>query len=142
MAQIPIAEGLFTWPSTNPQLIGGQCVACGCVEFPVKTSCPKCGADTVKAIGLHRQGKLWSWTIQSFPPKSPPYTGLSAEGGFTPFGVGYVELPEQVCVEAPLTIADPQMLHIGMTMELVIRPHCQDQSGNTVMAFAFAPVGQ
>jgi hypothetical protein len=32
------------------------------------------------------EGPLWTYTVQSFPPKSPPYTGA-----FEPYGVGYVE---------------------------------------------------
>ena len=27
--QIPIAEGLFTWPSNDPRLIGSKCKKCG-----------------------------------------------------------------------------------------------------------------
>jgi uncharacterized OB-fold protein len=40
---------------------------------------------------LARRGTLWTWTIQCFRPKSPPYAG-DAES-FEPYGVGYVELP-------------------------------------------------
>lgn len=138
MASLPIAEGLFTWPAANPCLIGGQCNQCECVEFPYQSSCPKCGCDQVEAIHLHRRGALWSWTIQGFPPKSPPFKGDIEN--FTPFGVGYIELPNQVCVEAPLTVNDPSLLRIGMLMELVIQTHHQDDHGNAIVGFAFTPV--
>ena len=55
-----------------------------------------------------------------FPPKSPPYPGTA--GDFVPYGVGYVELPGQVRVEARLTESDPAKLRIGMEMELVLVP--------------------
>jgi uncharacterized OB-fold protein len=57
-----------------------------------------------------------------------------------PFGVGYVELPGQVKVEARLTESDPEKLHIGMELEMVIIPLHVDESGQEVVTFAFAPV--
>ena len=75
--------------------------------------------------------------MQHFPPPSPPFAG-SAEG-FEPFGVGYVELPEGVRVEARLTENDPDRLQIGMAMQLVIEPFDTDPDGNERMIFAFAP---
>lgn len=139
MSERPIAPGLFNWPSSTPQLIGGRCARCGCIEFPRKSSCPRCGGDDVAAWPLARSGVLWSWTVQSFPPKSPPYLGSSDD--FEPFGVGYVELPGEVCVETPLTLADPEKLQIGMAMELLIRPVGVDSNGDTLLGFAFAPCG-
>ncbi len=37
-------------------------------------------------------------------------------------GVGYIELPGEVRVEARLTVADPDELRIGMPMELTLCP--------------------
>ena len=39
---------------------------------------------------------------------------------FEPYGVGYVELPGEVRVEARLTESDPARLRIGMPMELTL----------------------
>ena len=47
---------------------------------------------------------MWGFTVQRFAPKSPPY--VVPEGGFVPFAVGYVELPEGVKVEAVLDCAE------------------------------------
>ena len=38
MTQIPVAEGIFTFPSDAPQLIGRRCRACGIVTFPAQDS--------------------------------------------------------------------------------------------------------
>ena len=57
-----------------------------------------------------------------------------------PFGVGYVELPEGIRVEGRLTLNDPAQLEIGMEMELRIEKFLEDEQGNDVVAFAFAPV--
>lgn len=138
--QIPVAEGLFTWPSAAPQLIGGQCRQCQAVSFPLKASCPKCCGQDVERMPLARQGTLWTWTVQAFPPKSPPYAGGEAPGEFTPFGIGYVELPGQVRVEARLTEGDPARLRIGMPMELAIVPLRREANGADIMTFAFRPV--
>lgn len=88
---------------------------------------------------LARTGTLWSFTVQGFRPKSPPYAGPDE---FQPFGVGYVELPGQVIVESVLTVDDPEVLDIGMPMELVVVPFPPDRlDGGTgdVVTFAFRP---
>ena len=134
--QVPIAPGLFTWPAEEPQLIGGKCAACGVVTFPKQGSCPRCnGQDIVEEL-LDRRGTLWTWTIQGFLPKSPPYAK-----DFQGYGVGYVELPGQVKVETRLTEHDPAKLQIGMAMDLVIIPFKTDDDGREVVTFAFAPTG-
>jgi len=140
MAQVPVTEGVFTWPSETPQLIGSRCVACGNHMFPVQAGCPKCTGEKTEQVLLGRRGTLWTWTVQGFPPKAPPYAGDVDPKTFKAFGVGYVELPGQIKVEARLTEADPDKLKIGMEMELVIVPLSTDTSGNEVVTFAFAPV--
>jgi len=137
--QVPVAEGLFTWPSDHPQLIGSRCGRCDEVTFPAQTSCPHCAADGCEEILLSRRGELWTWTIQGFPPP-PPYTGDREH--FVPFGVGYVELPEGVRVEARLTESSPERLEIGMPMELVVEKFQDDPEGNERMTFAFRPLAE
>ena len=41
--QVPVAEGLFTWPSDEPRLIGAQCAGCGLTGFPAGPACQRCG---------------------------------------------------------------------------------------------------
>jgi uncharacterized OB-fold protein len=135
--QIPIHEGLFTWPAERPELLGSRCRACGELAFPAQASCPACTGDATDRIPLSRSGTLWTWTIQRFPPPSPPFTGDRER--FVPFGVGYVELPEGIRIEARLTENDPDALRIGMPMELVVEPFDVDADGNERMSFAFRP---
>ncbi len=136
--RVPIEEGLFTWPSDDPRLIGSECDDCGAVLFPAQSGCPRCTSPNTSVRELGTRGTLWTWTIQGFPPKSPPYAGDVED--FEPFGVGYVELPGEVKVETRLTTADPGQLQIGMEMELTFVPLYVDDDGNEVMTFAFAPV--
>ena len=135
--QIPIAEGLFTWPADEPRLIGSKCSSCAEVAFPAQEGCPACSANGSETIELSRRGRLWTWTVQNFVPPLP-YVGDPAE--FTPYGVGYIELPEGVRVEARLTENDPDRLAIGMEMELVIERFKDDDEGRELMTFAFSPV--
>ena len=140
MAQVPVTEGVFTWPADEPRLLGSRCVSCGNHMFPRQTSCPKCTGEKTEDVELGSRGTLWTWTVQGFPPKAPPYAGDDNPKTFKPFGVGYVELPGQVKVEARLTEADPEKLKIGMEMEMVIIPLATDDNGNEIVTFAFAPV--
>jgi uncharacterized OB-fold protein len=132
---VPIAEGLFTWPSEEPRLIGSSCRRCGTTAFPSQPSCPRCtGVDTEQRL-LDPVGALWSFTVQGFRPKEP-YAGPDE---FEPYGVGYVELAGQVIVEALLTENDPAALTIGDPMRLVVVPFRVDDAGDELLTFAFEP---
>jgi uncharacterized protein len=139
--QIVVAEGVFTWPAEEPQLIGARCADCGVVTFPAQASCPRCTGQDLGRHLLPRTGTLWSWTVQGFLPKNPPYIGTETQLSFVPYGVGYVQLADEVIVESRLTTADPSQLKIGGQMELVIQPFTTDTEGREVLTFAFAPTG-
>jgi uncharacterized protein len=128
-------DDLIAGTPEAPQLIGSECRACGVVAFPAQSACAACTSSDVTRRRLARRGTLWTWTIQCFPPKSPPYAG--DPDAFEPYGVGYVELPGEVRVEARLTEADPERLRIGMPMELVLIPA---PGGNGAVTYAFRPV--
>ena len=133
----PIGEHLFTWPSDDPQLIGGQCGGCAAVTFPHQYRCPRCGQDSMAELLLPREGTLASWTTQGFPPVVP-YAG---GGEFVPFGVGLVRLGDLVHVEARLTESDPAKLDFGMPVKLAVVPFYTEPDGTEVVTFAFAPTG-
>ncbi len=139
--QVPVADGVFTWPSEQPALLGSRCSDCGNHMFPIQSGCPKCTGTTTETVELGRTGTLWTWTVQGYPPKSPPYAGDANPKTFEPFGVGYVELPGEVKVETRLTVSDPEQIEIGMAMELEIIPLYVNEDGDEVMTFAFAPTG-
>jgi uncharacterized protein len=137
--QRPIADGLFTWPAEKPQLTGSRCRDCGVIVFPAQSSCPGCTGSNTEQHVLGRRGTLWSFTVQGFMPKAPYASDETAET-FTPYGVGYIELPGEVRVEARLTENDPDRLRIGMPMELVIVPFRSDEQGVQLLTYEFAPV--
>lgn len=138
---VPIAEGLFTWPSNDPRLLGSKCQACGVVIFPAQSSCPACSSTDTKNIEMERRGKLWTYTIQGFLPNRPPYEGPETAETFKPFGVGYVELADQTRVQTRIKTRDVSKLKIGMEMELVVEKY-MERDGKDVIAYFFQPVDE
>ena len=138
-SQVSINESVLELTSDGPRLKGMRCRTCGNHVFPYQSGCPKCTGSDVEPVMLGTHGTLWAWTIQGFPPKAPPYLGETDPKKFKAYGVGYVELPGEVKVEARLTEADPTRLQSGMEMDLTLVPLCKDENGNDIVTFAFTP---
>jgi uncharacterized OB-fold protein len=102
---------------TTAVLEGSRCDHCGTVAFPVSGSCSRCGLGGSSTVRLSTEGTVWAYTVQRFPPKSPPY--MPPADGFRPFAVGYVELPEGIKVEAVLDCRDFCELDAGVSVSLV-----------------------
>jgi uncharacterized protein len=132
-----IDDSLFASADTDSALVGTKCSGCGTVTFPVQTSCPRCSGSAMSTTTLPRVGTLWSYTVQSFAPKTP----FRTTEPFVPFGVGYVDLGE-VIVESRLTVADPDALTIGMGVRLTTIVNHLDEDGTAVRTFAFEPTNE
>lgn len=132
----PIAEGLFT-SGPVPRLIGARRRSDGQVVFPAPSG-PE--AQNYERIELSSEGSLWSYTVQRFRPKSPPYAGDDDEKTFRPFAVGYVELPGEVIVESRLLVDDFSSLRVGQPMRLTLTPFRKDPDGQDVVTYAFQPL--
>jgi uncharacterized protein len=130
VSQVPVAEGLFTWPSDEPALIASQ--ADGRLEFP-----PRPGGTQHL---LQRRGTLWTFTSQNFRPPGPPYDGNDTAETFQPYLLGYVELDGELLVEGRLVDCEVESLELGQPMELRIVPYTVRPDGVEVLTFAFAPV--
>ncbi len=139
-SQRSVNDFVLQLDAAGPTLYGGRCRDCGNHTFPALSGCPKCAGTDIERTPLGREGSLWAWTVQGFPPKNPPYLGENHPDRFQSFGVGYVELPE-VIVEARLTEAEPGKLRTGMAMQLVAEPLFTDEAGNEVVTYAFQPAG-
>ena len=139
--QVPVAPGLFTWPSDEPRLIGSRCQACGVMTFPQQPDCPRCAGDAMEEALFERRGTLWTFTTQEFVPKSPPYARVESADTFVPYAVGYVEFAGQAKVEGRVDVADLSTLRIGMEMEVVVITLVDRPDGTEVVTYAFRPVG-
>jgi uncharacterized protein len=122
-------------------LMGSRCAACEELYFPRTRGCTRCSGTELVDAALGDSGRLWSWTVQGFEPKTP-YDGSSGKAGFQPYGVGYVELEGGLKVEARLTVADPARLRIGMPMRLTLDAYRHLPGGEPVHTFAFEPVAE
>lgn len=98
-----------------PALVGSRCAGCAVTAYPADPACPRCGRDT-SPVTLSTSGTLWTWTVQRYAPKSPPYE--PPPEGFRPFAVGYVQLPERLRVVAVLDVADLDTIRIGAPVRI------------------------
>ena len=136
--QIPVKEGLWTTPASLdelPELIGSKCPRCGEVVFPSNQICVNCQYPSMEMLKLSRMGKIYSLTTVMLPP--PKYYK-----GPVPYAAGYVELPDGVRVKTLFLDCDPETLALDMEVELVIRKQQEDDEGNDIMVYGFAPVSK
>ena len=111
-----IAEDLFSsLDAKTAQLIGSRCNDCGAYAFPRQAGCFRCCGTSVEPVELSRNGTLWTWTVQSFRPPSPPYKGPDqAPEDFQPFCLGMVELPGECRVLGRILVENLEDIEIGM----------------------------
>ncbi|MEU7306149.1 OB-fold domain-containing protein [Streptomyces sp. NPDC007206] len=105
--------------SPAARLKGSRCSGCLVTVYPADDACPRCGGPAEPAF-LSGVGTLWTWTVQRYAPKSPPYQ--APPGGFEPFALGYVELEESVRVAAVLDVEDLDAVRIGMPLTVAAGP--------------------
>ena len=135
MAARMVAEGLDRGEGADARLLGGRRRSDGRVVFPAPQGD---AADGYEEIELPAHGTLWSFTVQRFRPK-PPYAGPGDERSFSPYAVGYVELPGAIIVESRLETPDFQRLSIGMPMAFTLQTLRIDPDGQDVLTYAFKP---
>lgn len=133
MSLTPIDPALWS-NDPEPHLMGGR-LPNGDIVFPMPQGD---AARDVEPYKLARKGTLWSWTRQDFCPKEP-YEGPGAGPGegpqdFTPYLIGYVELPGEVIVETRIVDAALEDLTLGMPMQFCVVPFNAHHT-----TFAFRP---
>jgi len=132
-----VHDGLFgTGADGVAFLLGGECGACGRVQFPMAPTCPACGSDSVAEVHLPTRGTLWGWTAVTAPP--PGYLGT------VPFGFGVVELEGGLRIVTRLEEPDPARLEFGMPMQLVVVELGPDPDPDAddlpVTTYSFTPI--
>lgn len=130
----PVAPDLFWFRNGHPTLVGGRRKTDGKLVFPLPGGDDR---DLYEAVPLGREGHLWSFTVQRFRPKSPPYAGADGEAGFRFYTVGYVELPGEIIVESRIDVDGPSELVVGMPMRLTLIPF--ERPDGVVATYAFRP---
>lgn len=109
-------------------LLGNRCRACGETTFPERASCPRCRSTDLQPARIAGPGRLLSWTVVHQAP-----------AGFqTPFAVGYVILPGDVVVLAPIDAAHDRLTK-GLALRITEGPTAEGAAG-PVVSYRFAPV--
>ena len=147
--QVPLRPGIFRLPDRpgdKAALIGSRCPDCDSYFFPKRENCLNCGRRGLDETELSSRGKVWTYTIAH---QVPPGAVVGLSGGIdsavtgslieAPYAIAQVQLPEKVMVQTVLTGCDPESVHVGMDVELVIEKVKEDDNGNDVVAFKFGP---
>lgn len=135
---LPLEEGYMRIPeepNEPPRLIGSYSPAADTYFFPRRKRCP-ITFGPVEDRELSPDGVLYSWTFVRMPSMG---SRKLAEGGG--YGVGQIDLPEGVRIQAMIEgkMGDWE---IGMKMVLKPLPVMEDEEGNTLCTFQFAPAEQ
>ena len=134
MTDQPIADGLYVEREGEGRLIAGRRKADGRMRFPMPTGPEAANFDPVE---LSPRGKLWSYTVQRFRPKTPPFIADDNAGAdFKPFPLGYVEFPGEVIVEGRIAAHADAKLKIGQPMRVVAAPFATTRGQTAIYAFA------
>lgn len=130
-----ISEDIFAPKAKVPTLLGGKSKIDGKYKFPRPTDAT---ADDYDDVSLNREGMLWSYTVQRFPP-GRPFVGITDRESFQPFAIGYVELKDQIIVETRIVTDDFNTLKLGLPMSLVVETFNRADGDEEVTTFAFTP---
>lgn len=127
---------LFRIPEAGedrPRLLGSYAPASDLHFWPRRRRCPVTRTP-VQDVELGPVGTLYAWTFLSVPRMGKVSFGET--GGY---GVGQVDLPEGVRIQAPLMGAQGDWA-IGDEMALTLFPVGQDDDGNELVTFRFEAV--
>lgn len=134
----PLVDGLFTWPSDEPQLLAGRCRECETLAFPswYQLHAPNCSGEPCEVLPLGRRGILVSWTTQRFPPPPPFPSG----DPFEPFAMGAVAFSEGIQIVGHLSGKNLDGFAVGQQVEVIVEPLSSDDEGDKVLTWRFAVV--
>ncbi len=119
-------------PSEPPRLLGSYSPAANTHFFPRRRLCP-ITEQPVEDCELSTHGILYAWTFVTMP-----WMGVLREAEDGGHGVGQIDLPEGVRVQARIAgrIGD---WRIGMPMRTALLPIAKDEQGNELCTFQFVP---
>ena len=124
-----LAEG----DETRPRLLGSHAPESGLSFWPRRLRCPVT-RSAVTDVDLSPEGVLYAWTFL-FVPRM----GSISFGDTGGYGVGQIDLPEGVRIQAPL-LGSTDDWQIGSLMGLTTFPVGRDDDGNDLVTFRFEAV--
>ena len=135
---IESAEGLFADTKNGPRLLGSRCATCSTPYFPRSAGChnPNCDVSKMEDAEFGPNGKIWSLSIQNYPPPPP----VVCVDPFEPFAVGMIDLDEGLRVLGRIVSDTPEAVDVGDPVELVLAPLGNEPSGALVISWQFRPL--
>lgn len=133
---IPTDDDLFRLPGdgeSRPRLRGSFAPESGLHFWPRRKRCPVTRTP-VRDVDLGPVGTLYSWTFLHVPRM-----GKVSFGDTGGYGVGQVDLPEGVRIQAPL-MGTSEDWAIGDEMGLTLFPVGSDDEGREFVTFRFEVV--
>ena len=136
--RVPVVEGLFADTAEGPRLLGSKCTACATPYFPKSPVChdPRCGQAATEDAAFGPNGKLWSYSVQYYPPPPP----AKYDEPYTPYALGLVDLAEGLRVLGRISTDTPEDVQVGADVELVLERLYGDQNEKEVITWKFKPV--
>lgn len=136
-----IAENLFRVDGEHAVLFASRRRSTGAFKFPAERPELFDGDSSIQqdieAVELSTEGTLYTFTTQQFPPPLP-FKGNRDPKTFTPYVVGFVELPEGVLVETLIVDATADDLRIGQPL-VSTTTTLVTSDGDALLTFAFRP---
>ena len=108
------------------KLMGTKCKKCGAKYLPPRAHC-KCGSHEVEWYEAPTRGKLFSYTLVTFPPESMTK--------YAPYIVAVAELEDGSRLLAQITGVSPKTLQVGLPVHVVPRRISEDR-----IVYEFKPV--
>ena len=134
--QVPIIDGLFTWPADKPQLLASKCKKCGAYFVPTVPFCgnPDCPKDkaNMDVVPLSNAGTLYSFTIHTAQPAAP-----FKMDPFKAYGVAMVDVAEGMRVLGMTTTTEG--LKIGQKVQMTVGKLYEDAE-NEYITWMWKPV--
>ncbi len=126
-ARVPLVSYLELDP---PHLVANECQQCGARFFDRRNACASCGSDGFTRVDIPTTGTLRTFSI----------VAVSIPGVEVPFVAGVVDCGgtsvRGVLVDVP---PDPEHVHFGMPVTLVLKSQGTDDDGVEAIGYRFAP---
>jgi uncharacterized OB-fold protein len=100
------------------KLMGTKCKKCGAKYLPPRAHC-KCGSHEVEWYEAPTRGKLFSYTLVTFPPDSMT--------SYAPYIVAVAELEDGSRLLAQITGVSPKTLQVGLPLQVVSHQISEDR---------------
>ena len=115
----------------RPHLLVSRCDECGARAFPARERCARCCRRSQSLVEAPAEGTLYTYTVVR-------ELGKQREG-FVPYALGQVDLADDIRVMG-IILTRPESVEIGMRLRTSLLPQGNDEEGNPLVGYCFAPV--